>query len=83
MKKAQSRNLLSTIMLALAAAIFAIGVHQTINSGFGQSYGFFMFSIVFLFASELANKENRRKSVLSNKKADLPKGKSAHNKPKK
>lgn len=77
MKKAPSRNLLSTLLLAVAAALFAIGVHQTINFGFGHSYGFYMFSIVFLFASELANKRNPKPPRAPIKKADLLRGKSA------
>ncbi len=38
-----------TILLSLAVVFFIIGVHQTINVGFAQSYGLFMLMLVCFF----------------------------------
>jgi len=40
--------MLNTIILSLAAGIFIIAVHQTIQFGLAYSYWIFMFSIVLL-----------------------------------
>ena len=51
-------KLLDVVLLSLAVAFIIIGVHQTINVGFGKAYWAIMLALVFFFLYNL----RRRKS---------------------
>jgi hypothetical protein len=50
--------MLNTVILALSAGIFIIGVHQSMKFGMAYSYWIFMFSIALLLWYNYRKKKN-------------------------
>lgn len=51
--------MLNTVILTLSAAIFIIGIHQTMKFGFAFSYWIFMFSIALFLWYNYRKQKNR------------------------
>ncbi len=51
--------MVNTIILALSAGIFIIGVHQTMKFGMAYSYWIFMFSVALLLYHNFRRQKNK------------------------
>jgi len=51
--------MLNTIILALSAGIFIVGIHQTMKFGFAYSYWIFMFSVTLLLWHNYRKQKNQ------------------------
>jgi len=67
-------NLIGILCIAVAAALFAIGVNETIHNGIEKSYFLFMFSLAGLFGFGLArnslSKEAEKNTPPANPKSN-------------
>jgi hypothetical protein len=78
-------KLIAVISIAFAAALFAIGINESIHRGVANSYWLFMFSLAGLFAFGLARKafekQGTKEEIKEEKKdhSPLPKVHNAKN----
>ena len=64
-KKIQKENNKSFVWLAMAFALFVIGIHQSLTIGFQYSYWIFMLSICLLLLHRYKNKAEENSSKKS------------------
>ena len=61
-EKTSKRNLVDIIVLALSVVALIVGVHQTIEYGFGNAYWLFMISVGLLLYQQIRKAKEKQEA---------------------